>query len=522
MYIEPNTTIRLLKNCPLDTTYEHTIYFERPENQVFYFQGLTKYTLTNQSYQRVQRGRMRVAYKAEDLYDCNYLMFQNSSFGNKWFYAFIKSVEYVNNVTSEIEFELDVMQTWFFDYDLGECFVEREHTLTDEIGEHTVPENLETGPYITTASSHHLVTGLGVYVLATEKLGDDIPWNDPAIVGGFPTPCYWVSLSLLGDITVVILKHILDTYASAGKADSIIAVFTAPYNMVSTEPAIRVEHFVCAPRTLKTTPKNAKLYCYPYCCLSANALGQGVELRYELFNNQTGLTGVYPTMKVRGGFGANMQVLASPENYAGQTENLEYSLSLSDFPICAWVSDYFQNWLAQNKASITVNTTKTIASAIIGGVASAMSQNYVGLVGSVASGVLGVASQVASVYEHSIIPDKMVGTANAADIMAVSGLSGFYTFCKTITPEYTEIIDQFFTKYGYKVNTIKVPNTNVRPNWTYTKTIDCVVKGSVPSDDLKKIASIYDKGVTFWRDYTGANGDTVTERIGDYSLYNNV
>ena len=148
MYIEPNTVIRLLKNCPLDTTYEHTIYFESDSAQISYFQSLTKYTMTNQSYQRVQRGKMRVAYKAEDLYDCNYLMFQNSSFGNKWFYAFIKSVEYVNNATSEIEFEIDVMQTWFFNYDLEMCFVEREHSATDNIGENLVPENLETGEYV--------------------------------------------------------------------------------------------------------------------------------------------------------------------------------------------------------------------------------------------------------------------------------------------------------------------------------------------------------------------------------------
>lgn len=56
---------------------------------------------------------MRVEKKAEDLYDCNYLAFQNTSFGSKWFYAFITSVEYVNNITSEITFEIDVLQTYF-------------------------------------------------------------------------------------------------------------------------------------------------------------------------------------------------------------------------------------------------------------------------------------------------------------------------------------------------------------------------------------------------------------------------
>ena len=505
MYIEPNTTIRLLKNCPLDTTYEHTIYFASESAQISYFQGLTKYTLTNQTYQRVQRGTMRVAYKAEDLYDCNYLMFQNSSFGSKWFYAFIKGVEYVNNVTSEITFELDVMQTWFFDYTLGQCFVEREHTSTDVIGEHTVPENLETGPYVTTSTGHLKVSDLGVYILATETLEQPY-WNEPGIVGGFPIPCYWVSLSALSGFSVDVLKMILDLYASEGKAESIVAVFTAPYNMVSTRADIRTQTFACAPRTLNYTPKNNKLYTYPYCCLTANALGQGVEMRYELFNGT-------PTMKVRGGFGANMQVSCVPMGYAGQTENLEYSLSLKDFPICAWVTGYFQNWLAQNKASIAVNTVTSVANAVVGGVAAGMTGNAVGVAGAVVGGVTSVANQLASVYQHSIIPDKMVGSANAADIMAVSGMSGFYTFCKAIKPEYAKIIDNFFTMYGYKVNTVKVPNRNVRPYWTYTKTHRCVVKGSVPCDDMKKIATIYDNGITFWK--SGSN-------IGNYNLDNSV
>ena len=149
MYIEPNTTIKILRNCPLDTTYDHTIYFSGETEQINYFTSLVKYALNTQTYQRVNRNRMRVQYKADYLYDCNYLMFQNTNYGDKWFYAFIKSVEYVNNITSEIEYEIDVMQTWFFDYTLGQSFVEREHSSTDEIGDNTVPENLEIGDYVT-------------------------------------------------------------------------------------------------------------------------------------------------------------------------------------------------------------------------------------------------------------------------------------------------------------------------------------------------------------------------------------
>ena len=99
-YFAPDTTIIFLKNVPLDNSYEHSIYFATPQNQYDYFYSLRKYKLDAQSYQRVKRGWMRVQIKADNLYDCNYLAFQNTSFGTKWFYAFITSVEYVNDVLS--------------------------------------------------------------------------------------------------------------------------------------------------------------------------------------------------------------------------------------------------------------------------------------------------------------------------------------------------------------------------------------------------------------------------------------
>lgn len=148
MYIQPTTNIKLLKDVPLDTTYDHTIYFASKTAQYNYFVGLQKYNLTNYTYQRVKKGVARVGIKADNLYDCNYMMFQNTAYGTKWFYAFITAVEFVNNECAEIYFELDVMQTWFFDCEPDYCFIEREHTETDGIGEHIEPETVATGEYV--------------------------------------------------------------------------------------------------------------------------------------------------------------------------------------------------------------------------------------------------------------------------------------------------------------------------------------------------------------------------------------
>ena len=123
MYIEPNTNIRILKDVPLDTTYDHTIYFSSATAQTNYFAGLTKYNLNNQTYQRVKRGYARVQRKAEDLYDCNYMMFQNSAYGNKWFYAFITGMRYINDNVTEISIATDAFQTWQFDLIYKQSFI---------------------------------------------------------------------------------------------------------------------------------------------------------------------------------------------------------------------------------------------------------------------------------------------------------------------------------------------------------------------------------------------------------------
>ena len=88
MYIEPNSIIKVYNNIPLDPSYNHSVYFNTISEQNAYFHsGIEKFTFTRQSYQRIERGRMRVNANAESLYDCNYLAFRNTNFGSKWFYS---------------------------------------------------------------------------------------------------------------------------------------------------------------------------------------------------------------------------------------------------------------------------------------------------------------------------------------------------------------------------------------------------------------------------------------------------
>ena len=119
MYIAPNSSIHFFKNVPCDIDYKNTLYFASKTSQYNFFlsNNRLKYTLNNQSYQRFNRG-IRVNLPVDSLVDCNYLAFSNQSYSDKLFFAFITNLEYVNDNTTYVEFELDVIQSFIFDVNL--------------------------------------------------------------------------------------------------------------------------------------------------------------------------------------------------------------------------------------------------------------------------------------------------------------------------------------------------------------------------------------------------------------------
>ncbi len=120
--VRPESTLYCLKNIPLDNTYQNTIAFNNLTAQRQYFSRHVKYTFNEMTYIRQNGNTIRVEKTADDMLDVNYLMFQNSAYGSKWFYAFVTQINYINDVTTELIYEIDVMQTWFFDFYLKESF----------------------------------------------------------------------------------------------------------------------------------------------------------------------------------------------------------------------------------------------------------------------------------------------------------------------------------------------------------------------------------------------------------------
>lgn len=116
----------LLSNVPLKNDYQHTIDFDDIETQSQYFDDLVSgVELPNDGYSYIRENEtINVYAHIDDLLHCNYLFYNN---GGKRYYAFITSKQYISDKCTNISFEIDVLQTFMFDYSIGESFIEREH-----------------------------------------------------------------------------------------------------------------------------------------------------------------------------------------------------------------------------------------------------------------------------------------------------------------------------------------------------------------------------------------------------------
>ena len=524
MLIQPDTYIKLIKNCPLDDTYDHTIYFNNESEQVNYFKNtLDGITFAKQSYQRYDSGVLHIQEKAERLYSCNYLMFQNTAFGNKWFYAFVNKVEYVNNVSSKVYYTIDVMQTWFFEYTLQKSLVEREHPLTDAVGENLVPENLETGEYVFNKAQYSNqsaeVTPFKRFSICIMATFDDK--FSPAQGGYYGRSYSGLRLNVFDSANAA--NTFIAEATKENLADGIVAVFMIPTAFIPGDPKDNYpttysgykEEIRIKDRIGNYIPKNNKLLTHPYnFIMVTNNQGESNEFRYEYFYKPDSVTEVssgFVGFHVNASRCNTYEYSISPFYYKGLEENPMERVVISNTPQCAYNVDTFKAWLAQNKHSLY---TEFSNNSEIGSITTALAfatGNPVGAVGAGLSQLAKTHSLLAKVEDHSSLPPTAKGHTGAGTLNINTGIFGFTIYYASITEEFARIIDDFFTVYGYATNKVKVPNTHSRPHWNYVKTANCVATGGVPADDMKKICSIYNNGITFWK-----NGN----EIGNYSLDN--
>ena len=532
--VTPDSDIILLK-LPLEINDSNQLTFANVTAQTNYFTGLTsKLVLGNSdySYQR-KDGIIRAAGNYDDLYNYNYVMYRNTHYDNKWFYAFISDMEYINDSVTAISIKTDVWQTWQFDLTYKRTFIEREHVNSDNIGEHTVPENLECGEYLIDDNVQlDLGSGTMIVFMVTEPPYDQAPvtYITHSIGNAFNGLLAFAVRS--GDAAKIIQMY---DESSATTSDAIYNIYIVPEECVNTNVSstwsqdgvsATIFQIQTNTQTLGThtisesstfqgyTPKNKKLQVYPYRYFHiSNNAGADIEYKWEDMPQSSGLP--YADILIEGiaSCGAQAKLtLKQYKNYSstasGHHQMLSYGIPAAKMPCCAWKTDYYTNWLTQNGVNIGIATAAAATSIGLG-----VLTGGAGLVAGAAilGGVTKIGSEIAEISKAAKTPDQAKGDIATGDLLFSNQECAFNFYSMSIRPEYARIIDNYFSAYGYKVNTIKTPNITGRTNWNFVKTIDCYIEGDIPQGDLSEIKSMFDKGITFWHnpstfmDYSQSN-----------------
>ena len=530
MVITPQTEIKLLQ-CPLEADNLHQIKFASKAAQTSYFSGLTALTVDNCTYAR-ENGTLRIPVSYDTAIRYNYVMYQNESYSDKWFYAFITNYTYMNNDTTAIEIKTDVYQTWQFDITWKQSFIEREHVDNDQIGLHTVPENLELGDYVCNGqiTDNTLATGLSdlCYVMCTTT---DIALDQES---GKMYPTYGANYN--GIYSGVLYSRfdtgegfslIKEVFDGAGQGDAIVGLFMAPKFLAQPTTSLDIRVLPSNTPDIKTltvakkrtldgySPVNNKLKCYPYCyLLASNNNGASAVYQYEYFKTAGETVSENCNFSVYSVLCPGCSIRLVPRSYKNLLINDEEGLNLGKFPVCNWTTDMYTNWLTQNSVNQAISYAASGAS-IIGGTALLLTGGgTLAGAGMIAGGVAGISKTMAEQRKASLVPPQASGNLNCGDAITASSGNKFMFYQMSIKSEFASIIDKYFTMFGYQVNRVGVPLQNSRSQWNFIKTNGANIEGEdVPQLAINELKQIFNNGVTLW--HNPAN-------IYNYSLSNNI
>ena len=315
-----------LLNVPLEDDMRNTLYFANASAQHTYFENNISKTYTNVSYQSETR-TFRCPDQIDTVRQYNYIMWQNTAYSNKWFYAFIKKMTYVSDGYTDVVFEVDPLQTFMFDIEVKPSFIEREHTNNDTIGANTLPEGLELGDMVCNGDVSNFgvnIAGVGDWVIVVDVSMIENPGDgqtlrysgDPPVqyINSTPSGLYHLVLGVNQSV-VIGANTITDLYNEAGLGDAIQNVYILPRNLIGDVTPITLTTMGSAPQPYKSVsvnmpnastgvtslgtftkgrvnnirgyiPRNKKLLCWPFNYINvSNNAGSTIPYRYEDFSS---------------------------------------------------------------------------------------------------------------------------------------------------------------------------------------------------------------------------------------------
>ena len=380
-------------------------------------------------------------------------------------------------------------------------------------GRYTQPEGLELGEYIIDEIDNIIeMTDLKYVLRVTQPVS-----GNPTLATNYGGVWCSGGAYVFSDITEMVA--IIQAYGS-GFNDALIDAYIVPsFSIETTQGSVsyagqntpkNLIKYINKPITLNGyTPKNNKLLTFPFCFLNVdNNNGTTNSYFYELFNGTENHENECK-FNIKGVPVIGTSIKCVPNNYKNNSlmDVESEGIMSGKFPTLSWSQDEYTNWLTQNAVNIGVGITTDV----IGLASSVLTEN-------VATGVsssLSLANRLGQFYQHSLVPRTSKGNTNGGDINVSSNTNTFYFYKMSIREEYAKIIDDYFNRFGYTINRIKMPNITGRAHWNYIEigSSEEIGTGEIPTKFMEIINNACKKGVTIWHNHS---------EIGNYNLNNTI
>lgn len=548
----PTTNLRLL-STPLESDYRNTLWFPNVAAQTSYFLGKSVKAYENFNYIK-KDNTITVPEEIDNLYNCNYIMYQNANFGNKWFYAFIDRMAWASNGSTRLYVSTDAIQTWFFDITYYQSYVDRCHSDTDVAGDNIVPEDFTgagNGGWYQVGSQDLKPNMLAIFSTTS---GTGTPIGAQKVNGIVSGSGYLTQpIDITGGTGTV--NSVLNNMVQNGLANAISRIQQFPSKHdTQISYAKHPTHLDCVSDYGLGTyiPVNKKLLSGAFLTAYISLYGQEVEFNPEYIAGKQ-INFEIVVDQTTGTVGAIVRNYTSPNN---ATISVSAVIPESTWAYNQYKNDYnlhsASNAIYTSRANITRNTARNTAAlktAIAGMQALGTTANQFstinlgrmaiggvgGVVGGAANSAAAIAQSGVNVYETAQqarildsgvdeISQDLTAISENYNAPAVGGVaqSNLYIAGQVTALSYgfkvppLDIVkraDKFLSVYGYKQSVYRTINLHARNAWTYIKTIGLNAAGNFPDDDMNIIKRAFDNGIFFW---------SYTANFGNFDQSNNI
>lgn len=496
-----------------DNNYKYIKTFSDRQSQINYFNDITKLVVDDTEYIKEQED-ITIEYSLDYLEEIgvNYLSFNNN---NRTTYAFITDKEYVRHNLTKIKFEVDVIQSFLFDFTISNAFIKRKVCELSEITDYD--EGIEFGEHVLVNTVNSLekqdeyfamFTGFReYYIQETDGKYDYIEAptsidKPVTYVDGVPYPLLFYPLAVEGNDTIFstklqslpnlvgIIRFTNVTYSTTPLEVQFLTINENRLMKTSTVGlfATNIQGTVRQGAAMSVSKSTIfDFYPYTYYVVDDEEV-EPLILQPQYCSNSISVTGyTAPSTTPIERYSINSYKNSSD----GKIYYIENS-SVSMLPVGtnAGIETLSNNYYSYNASNVNTGLNTVLKG--VGAITSFATKDIVGGITQVTSGISDVMTQIARNNDIKLTPNtvKSLGTPNTRQKFNTKHVK---ILKYSIQDKYKNRIQSFINKYGNKYN--QFGSVNIKSYKGYIEMIDVDIDSNIDNDNINKIIQVLEGGV---------------------------